>query len=88
LAPLAGIRASLRCPESKDINSRRLIMFRVLTILAAVVALAVSAAPASAAWHDNWSEQKETYLELKLENVQITNYQLGVLDNSPASDDF
>ena len=31
---------------------------------------------------------EQTYLALSLENVQITNYQLGVLDNNAATDDM
>jgi type VI secretion system Hcp family effector len=31
---------------------------------------------------------EQTYLALALENVQITNYQLGVLDNDAATDDL
>jgi hypothetical protein len=52
-------------------------MFRVLTIIAAVVALAVTAAPASAASKVHGAQTSgcpgdETYLSLELENVQIT----------------
>jgi hypothetical protein len=38
--------------SEQDINTRRLVMFRVLTILSAVVALAVSPAPALAICDD------------------------------------
>ena len=31
---------------------------------------------------------EQTYLAIKLENVQITSYQLGVLDNNAATDDL
>lgn len=31
---------------------------------------------------------EQTYLAVKLENVQITSYQLGVLDNNAATDDM
>ena len=31
---------------------------------------------------------EQVYLALELENVQITNYQLGVLDNDAATDDL
>jgi hypothetical protein len=57
-------------------------MIRVLPILAAVFALAVTAAPASAgskepACDHTWvyADAGETYLHLELENVQITSYQ-------------
>jgi type VI secretion system Hcp family effector len=33
-------------------------------------------------------KEEQTYLEIKLENVQITSYQLGVLDNNAATDDL
>jgi type VI secretion system secreted protein Hcp len=33
-------------------------------------------------------KDEQTYLEVKLENVQITSYQLGVLDNNAATDDL
>lgn len=54
-------------------------MIRVLTILAAVVALAVSAAPASAAESKHRTAtygdpQTQTYLDLKLETTSITSY--------------
>jgi hypothetical protein len=58
-------------------------MFRVLTIIAAVVALAVTATPASAAskvlqgTRTFGSADDQIYLDIKLENVQITNYQIG-----------
>jgi hypothetical protein len=39
---------SSRCHQGKDIDAREAIMYRTLTILATVAALAVSAAPASA----------------------------------------
>ena len=53
-------------------------MIRVLIILAAVVALGVTAAPASVASQESaphyWSVDDETYLHMELENVLITNY--------------
>ena len=58
-------------------------MIRVLPILAAVFALAVTAAPASAASketephpHRTWTfgESGETYLDIKIENVHVTDY--------------
>jgi hypothetical protein len=55
-------------------------MIRVLTILAAVVALAVSAAPASAGSNHRTAtygdDQTQTYLELDLETTSITSYTL------------
>jgi hypothetical protein len=58
-------------------------MIRVLTILAAVVALSVTAAPASVASRESaphywssphyWSADDETYLHMEMENVLISN---------------
>lgn len=33
-------------------------------------------------------KDEHTYIELVLEKAQISNYQLGVLDNNPATDDI
>jgi hypothetical protein len=77
-----GIAASVsESSGSTDVTDRRLKMIRVLTILAAVVALAVSAAPASAGKFEHRSpptyddDQAQIYLELDLETVSITSYQ-------------
>ena len=59
-------------------------MIRVLIILAALVTTAISAQPAAASVrtdaHRHWEAQQhyaeQHYLEVKLENVTITNYQL------------
>jgi hypothetical protein len=61
-------------------------MIRVLSILAVLVAFAVSAAPASAGKpkYRTIEDEDNTYLTLELETTLISNYRLDAVVERPA----